>query len=567
MATKWNGAERQLETKARGRAVLADPRLNRGTAFTQEERRELGLVGLIPPQVLTQDQQAARAYQQYEAQPTDLAKNVYLTALHDRNQVLFHRLLSDHLAEMLPVVYTPTVGTAIERYSYEYRRPAGVYLSVDAPEDIEGALKATGLGPDDLDLIVATDGEAILGIGDWGVGGIDIAVGKLAVYTAAAGIHPNRTLAVMLDVGTDRKELLEDPLYLGNRHERVDRATYDAFIDAYVTAATKLFPGAMLHWEDFGPANARRILDRYREKVLTFNDDVQGTGAVNLAAVLAGVRAGGVPLRDHRIVVFGAGTAGIGIADQLHDALVTEGLSSQQAASRIWAVDRHGLLTQGQDGMRDFQIRYARHSAEVADWQRDDAVGGIPLAEVVRQVRPTILIGTSGQGGAFTEEIVRTMAAHTRRPIILPMSNPTRLAEAVPGDLLAWTDGRALIATGSPFAAVEHEGVTYRIGQANNALVFPGLGLGVIVAGADRVTDRMLVAAAHAVARRTDATAPGAPILPLIDELHETSVAVAVAVARAAAHDGVARETVDDTIEERVRAAMWQPVYPPVKAV
>ncbi|MGI5516413.1 NAD-dependent malic enzyme [Streptomyces sp. CA-106131] len=567
MATKWNSAERQLETKARGRAVLADPRLNRGTAFTQEERRELGLVGLIPPQVLTQDQQAVRAYQQYEAQPTDLAKNVYLTALHDRNQVLFHRLLSDHLAEMLPVVYTPTVGTAIERYSYEYRRPAGVYLSVDAPEDIEGALKATGLGPDDLDLIVATDGEAILGIGDWGVGGIDIAVGKLAVYTAAAGIHPNRTLAVMLDVGTDRKELLEDPLYLGNRHERVDRATYDAFIDAYVTAATKLFPGAMLHWEDFGPANARRILDRYREKVLTFNDDVQGTGAVNLAAVLAGVRAGGVPLSDHRIVVFGAGTAGIGIADQLHDALVAEGLSSQQAASRIWAVDRHGLLTQGQDGMRDFQIRYARHSAEVADWQRDNAVGGIPLAEVVRQVRPTILIGTSGQGGAFTEEIVRTMAAHTRRPIILPMSNPTRLAEAVPGDLLAWTDGRALIATGSPFAAVEHEGVTYRIGQANNALVFPGLGLGVIVAGADRVTDRMLVAAAHAVARRTDATAPGAPILPLIDELHETSVAVAVAVARAAAHDDVARETVDDTIEERVRAAMWQPVYPPVKAV
>jgi malate dehydrogenase (oxaloacetate-decarboxylating) len=468
---------------------------------------------------------------------------------------------------MLPVVYTPTVGTAIERYSYEYRRPAGVYLSVDAPEDIEGALKATGLGPDDLDLIVATDGEAILGIGDWGVGGIDIAVGKLAVYTAAAGIHPNRTLAVMLDVGTDRKELLEDPLYLGNRHERVDRATYDAFIDAYVTAATKLFPGAMLHWEDFGPANARRILDRYREKVLTFNDDVQGTGAVNLAAVLAGVRAGGVPLSDHRIVVFGAGTAGIGIADQLHDALVAEGLSSQQAASRVWAVDRHGLLTQGQDGMRDFQIRYARHSAEVADWQRDDAVGGIPLAEVVRQVRPTILIGTSGQGGAFTEEIVRTMAAHTRRPIILPMSNPTRLAEAVPGDLLAWTDGRALIATGSPFAAVEHQGVTYRIGQANNALVFPGLGLGVIVAGADRVTDRMLVAAAHAVARRTDATAPGAPILPLIDELHETSVAVAVAVARAAAHDGVAHETVDDTIEERVRAAMWQPVYPPVKAV
>ncbi|GAA3829741.1 NAD-dependent malic enzyme [Streptomyces chiangmaiensis] len=567
MKSKWNSTKGRLETRARGRAVLTDPSLNRGTAFTPEERRELDLVGLVPPQVLTQDQQAARAYLQYRAQPTDLAKNVFLTALHDRNEVLFHRLLGDHLAEMLPIVYTPTVGTAIERYSYEYRRPAGVYLSVDTPEDIERSLRATGLGPDDVDLIVATDGEAILGIGDWGVGGIDIAVGKLAVYTAAAGIDPKRTLAVMLDVGTNREELLEDPLYLGNRHERVDQAAYDAFIDAYVTAATKLFPGALLHWEDFGPANARRILDRYRETVFTFNDDIQGTGAVNLAALLAGVKASGVPLSDHRIVVFGAGTAGIGIADQLRDALIAGGLSTQQATARIWSVDRYGLLTQGQDGMRDFQIRYARRTDEVAGWQRDEHLGGIPLAEVVKQVRPTVLIGTSGQGGAFTEDIVRTMAMYAERPIILPMSNPTRLAEAVPGDLLAWTEGRALIATGSPFDPVERDGVTYRIGQANNALVFPGLGLGAIVAGADRVTDRMLAAAADAVARQTDATAPGAPILPLIDALHETSVAVAVAVARAAAADGVAHRTVDDTVEQRVRAAVWQPVYPPIKAV
>ncbi|MFG2886224.1 NAD-dependent malic enzyme [Streptomyces sp. NPDC048297] len=567
MTTRWNEAEGRIETTARGRAVLSQPRLNRGTAFTHEERQALGLVGLVPPAVLPLEQQAQRAYEQYAAQPTDLAKNVNLMALHDRNQVLFYRLLGDHLDEMLPIVYTPTVGTAIERYSYEYRRPAGVYLSVDSPEEIEGALKASGLGPDDVDLIVATDGEAILGIGDWGVGGIDIAVGKLAVYTAAAGVDPNRTLAVMLDVGTNREELLTDPLYLGNRHPRVDVETYDAFIDAYVTTARRLFPNALLHWEDFGASNARRILDRYRDEEFTFNDDVQGTGAVNLAAVLSGVRASGVPLRDHRVVIFGAGTAGIGIADQLRDAMVADGLSPEEATARIHAVDRYGLLTEGQEGLRDVQVRYARPAAEVAGWRRDEKVGGIPLAEVVARVRPTVLIGTSGQGGAFTEDIVRTMAGAVERPIVLPMSNPTRLAEAVPADVLAWTDGRALIATGSPFKPVAYEGVEYRIGQANNALIFPGLGLGAIVAHADRVTDHMLSAAAHAVADRTDACAPGAPILPLTDELRETSAAVAVAVARAAADDGVARASVDDSIEDRVRAAMWQPVYRPVAAI
>ncbi|MFI5673164.1 NAD-dependent malic enzyme [Streptomyces cellulosae] len=567
MGSQSRSVDGLIRTTARGHAVLSNPRLNRGTAFTRQERHELGLVGLVPPQVLTQDQQAARAYTQFRSQPDDLAKNVYLTALRDRNEVLFHRLLGDHLAEMLPIVYTPTVGTAIERYSYEYRRPRGVYLSVDAPEDIERSLRASGLGADDVDLIVATDGEAILGIGDWGVGGIDIAVGKLAVYTAAAGVDPARTLAVMLDVGTNRQELLDDPLYLGNRHPRVDRESYDAFLDAYVAAATELFPDALLHWEDFGPANARRILDRYREKVFTFNDDIQGTGAVNLAAVLSGVRATGVPLRDHRVVIFGAGTAGIGIADQLRDAMIADGLTPQQATEAIWAVDRHGLLTEGQPDLRDFQTRYVRRGADVAGWRRDDSLGGIPLAEVVDRVRPSVLIGASGQGGAFTEDIVRSMAAHTDSPIVLPLSNPTRLAEAVPADLLRWTDGRALIATGSPFEPVEVAGVTHHIGQANNALVFPGLGLGAAVVRAERVTDGMLVASARAVAEQTDATAPGAPVLPLIDRLRETSVAVAVAVARAAVEDGVARETVGDAIEERVRAAMWRPEYPPIAAV
>ncbi|MEU9475589.1 NAD-dependent malic enzyme [Streptomyces sp. NPDC048191] len=563
---------RPLKITARGRAVLADPRLNRGTAFTEAERRALDLVGLVPPRVLTQDEQVERAYAQYRAQPGDLAKNVNLTALHDRNETLFYRLVGDHLEEMLPVVYTPTVGTAIRRYSNEYRRPRGIYLSVDAPDDIERSLRASGRGADDVDLIVATDGEGILGIGDWGVGGIDIAVGKLAVYTAAAGIDPRRTLPVMLDVGTNREELLDNPLYLGNRHPRADRETYDAFIDAYVGTASRLFPNALLHWEDFGPANARRILDRYRDQVCTFNDDIQGTGAVNLAAVLSGVRAAGVPLPEHRIVVFGAGTAGAGVADQLRDALVAEGLTAEQATARFWCVDRYGLLTADQgDKLRDFQRPYARRADEVADWRRDESLPGIPLAEVVRRVRPTILIGTSGQAGAFTERIVRDMAGHTGRPIILPMSNPTDLAEATPADLLDWTDGKALVATGSPFPPVERDGTTYEIGQANNALVFPGLGLGAIVARASRVTDRMLRAAADAVAHRTGgggpaAARPNAPVLPPIRDLRGTSEAVAVAVVRAAVEEGVARAVPDD-VEAAVRAARWEPVYPPVEAV
>ncbi|MDN3265082.1 NAD-dependent malic enzyme [Streptomyces sp. CSDS2] len=559
-----------MKVTARGRAVLGDPRINRGTAFTEAERRALDLVGLVPPGVLTQDQQAERAYGQFRQQPDDLAKSVNLTALHDRNEVLFYRLVGDHLEEMLPIVYTPTVGTAIRRYSTEYRRPHGIYLSVDAPGDIERSLRASGLGAGDVDLIVATDGEGILGIGDWGVGGIDIAVGKLAVYTAAAGIDPRRTLPVMLDVGTNRRELLDNPLYLGNRHPRVDRDTYDAFIDAYVTTATRLFPGALLHWEDFGTANARRILDRYRDRVRTFNDDIQGTGAVNLAAVLSGVRAAGVPLPEHRIVVFGAGTAGTGVADQLRDALIAEGLSETEALARFWCVDRYGLLTDDLgDRLGDAQRPYARPAAETDGWHRDENLRGDPLAEVVRRVRPTILIGTSGQGGAFCEEIVREMARHARRPIILPMSNPTDLAEATPADLLDWTDGRALVATGSPFPPVRRDGTTYEIGQANNALVFPGLGLGTIVARASRVTDRMLRAAADAVARRTadaEVSRLDAPLLPPIRELRATSEAVAVAVARAAIDEGVARAALDD-VGAAVRAARWEPVYPPLEAV
>jgi malate dehydrogenase (oxaloacetate-decarboxylating) len=463
---------------------------------------------------------------------------------------------------MLPLVYTPTIGQAIERYSHEYQRPRGIYLTVDQPELVERSLAASDLSADEVDLVVATDGEAILGIGDWGVGGMEISVGKLAVYTAAGGLDPDRVLPVVLDVGTNRQSLLEDSLYLGEPHPRVAEDLYDRFIDTYVTAATKLFPNAMLHWEDFGPANARRILARYRDRILTFNDDVQGTGAVNLAAVLAALRVTGQTLADQRIVIFGAGTAGIGIADQLTDAMVG-GLSRPEATRRLWCVDRQGLLTDEMDHLRNFQAPYARPASEVATWQRDDALGGIDLAEVVRRVGPTILIGTSARPGAFSEPIMTEMARHVERPLILPMSNPTSLSEATPADLIKWTHGRALVATGSPFEPVVHDGTTYQIAQANNALVFPGLGLGAIVSRASRMTDHMLFAAAGALAHSAEPMSPGAPILPPIDDLRAISATVAAAVARAAVEGGVASSMMGN-LDSAVRHAMWEPVYRPV---
>ena len=562
MRTVWRDEDGTWRTVLRGRQVLADPRINKGTAFSDRERYDLGLTGLIPAAHFTLDDQVARVYAQYQSQPDDLARNVTLNALHDRNEVLFYRLLTDHLSEMLPIVYTPTVAQAIVQYSHEYRRPRGIYLSVDHPELIEASLNAFDLGPDDVDLVVATDAGAILGIGDWGVGGINIAIGKLAVYTAAGGIDPARTIPVMLDVGTDRQSLLDDPLYIGNRHPRVPPAEYDAFLEEFVREVGKLFPLALLHWEDLGVANARRLLERYRDERLTFNDDIQGTGAVNLSAVLAATKASGVPLAGHRIVIFGVGTAGAGIADQLTAAMVAEGIPEAEATRRFWAVDRQGLLTQDMTGLSDTQRRYARDPAEVAAWRRDDR---IDLAEVVARVHPTVLIGTSTRTGAFTEAIIRDMAAHTERPVILPMSNPTALSEAVPADLIRWTDGRALVAAGSPFGAVDYGGIRYETGQANNALVFPGLGLGVIAARARRVTDGMLLAAARAVADMVDISTPGAPLLPRIADLRETSVTVAAAVARAAEAEGVASAALDDDLTGQVRSLMWEPRYHPVR--
>ena len=566
MKSVWRDGNGAWRTTLRGRPILADPRINKGTAFSEAERDALGITGLIPPARMTLAEQAARILTQYHRQSTDLGKNVLLTELRDRNQVLYYHVLTQHLREMLPIVYTPTVGQAIQQFSQEYRRPRGVYLSVHHPEVIERSLLAPGLEGGEVDLIVATDAGAILGIGDWGVGGMHIALGKLAVYTAAGGIDPERTLPVMLDVGTNRQSLLDDPLYLGNRHPRVPTIEYDRFVDAFAATAARLFPQALLHWEDVGVENARRLLERYQDRQLTFNDDIQGTGSVNLAAVLAGIRATGSTLTSQRVLVYGAGTAGTGIADQLRSEMIRCGATDLQALARFWAVDRHGLITVGQPGLSPAQQRYARDPAETAGWAVDPALGGVGLAEAVRRVHPTILIGTSTQPGAFTEEIVRDMAAHVDRPMFFPMSNPTALAEAVPTDLIRWTEGRALVAAGSPFGAVTYNKITYVIAQANNALIFPGLGLGVIAARATRVTGSMLAAAARAVSELVDTSVPGAPLLPQVEELRETSVAVAAAVATAARDDGVATAKLADDLPGQLRSMMWQPEYRPVLA-
>ncbi|WP_034274959.1 oxaloacetate-decarboxylating malate dehydrogenase [Actinospica robiniae] len=540
-------------------AVLEDPFVNRGVAFTEAERGQLGLTGRLPSGVLTLEEQAKLAYRQYQAQGSNLAKNVYMEQLHDRNEVLYYKVLGDHLAEMMPIVYDPTVGEAIEQFSREYRRPGGLFLSIDRPDDIEQAFGTLELGPDDVDLIVCSDAEEILGIGDWGVGGVEIAVGKLAVYTAAAGIDPRRVIAVSLDVGTDNETLLNDPLYLGNRHARVRGKDYDAFIEKYLRSTSAAFPKALLHFEDFGPGNARRILTTYGDRYRIFNDDLQGTGAITLAALFSAVKASGVRMRDQRLVVFGAGTAGVGIADQIRDAMVRDGATPEQAASQVWLIDKQGLLTSDMKDLRDFQRPYARKPDEVRGWK--GAGEKIELLEAVRKVKPTVLLGTSTVHGAFDRNVVETMSAGVERPVIFPISNPTSQIEAMPADVIAWSLGKALVAVGIPVEPVEYDGVTYRIGQANNALVYPGLGLGTIVSGASRVTAAMLLAASEAVAGQVNMSKPGAPLVPPVENLRASSATVAVAVAEAAVADGVATVASDDWVQS-VHDAMWQPVYP-----
>jgi malate dehydrogenase (oxaloacetate-decarboxylating) len=573
------------QTKKRGMAVLTTPLLNKGSAFTEEEREALGLDGLLPPVISTLESQVTSAYAQYQRLPDALGKNIYLTALHDRNEVLFFRLLSEHLREMIPIVNDRTVGLAMEQYHHECRRPRGVYLSVNEPDGIEAAFGNLGAGPGDIDLVLATDAEQIFGIGDWGVGGIEIAIGKLAIYTAAGGIDPARVIPVMIDVGTDRESLRRDPMYPGNRHARIRGERYDAFIDAYLKTSARLFPHALLQLEDFALGNARRILDKYRSQFCVFSDDLQGTGAVTLAAAVSAMRVCGTPLRNQRVVIFGAGTAGIGIADLIRDVMVSEGLSVEAARRRFWCVDVNGLLTDDMGGeLRDYHKTYARPAAEARSWRRDrtdgkratrdgvdgkitprDDWGAVGLAEVVHQVRPTMLIGTSGSAGAFTEAIIREMAWHTDRPIIFPLSSPASLAEATPADLIAWTEGRALIAAGGSFTPVTHKGITHVIGQLNNAMLYPGVGLGAIVSRAKCVSVGMLVAAANALSSLVAVRLAGATLLPHIEDLRSVTVTVAVAVADAAVQEGLAGVRLVDIVQQ-VEDAMWQPEYRRIQA-
>jgi malate dehydrogenase (oxaloacetate-decarboxylating) len=555
------GAE-TLEVEPTGYTLLDTPLLNKGSAFTEEERREFGLTGLLPPHPSTIAEQLARVYENYRAKDSDIERYIFLVSLQDRNETLFYRLLEEHINEMMPVIYTPTVGAGCQRYSHVFRRPRGLYISYPYRAEIGRVLEnAPTRG---VEVIVVTDGERILGLGDLGVGGMGIPVGKLSLYTLCAGIHPSTTLPILLDAGTDNRELLNDPLYLGWRHERVRGREYDEFVEAFVAAVMEKFPDVLLQWEDFSKGNATRLLERYRERLCTFNDDIQGTGAVTLAGLLAAMRVRGERLRDQRVAFLGAGSSATGISDQIVAAMVEEGASAQEARASVWLVDSGGLVHDRRAGLETFKQKYAQPLERTGGWELTD-MGRFTLLDVVRNVRPTILVGTSAQPGAFGEQLVREMARHTDRPVIFPLSNPTAKSEAVPADLIAWTDGRALVATGSPFAPVEFGGRTYRIGQCNNSFIFPGVGLGVVASGARRVTNEMFVSAARVLAEFSPATngEPGAPLYPSLEGVREVSRRVALAVAAEAQRAGLAEETTAEELSRRVAAKMWTPRYVP----
>ncbi len=540
--------------------LLHDPFLNKGTAFSQVERDEYGLNGLLPAAVQTLDQQVAQAYAQYLGKGDALEKRLFLMQLFNVNHVLFYKLFSQHISEFMPVVYDPTIADTIENYSALFVEPQNAtYLSIDAQDDIASALANAANGRD-IRLLVVTDAEGILGIGDWGTQGVDIAVGKLMVYTAAAGIDPSQVLPVVLDAGTNNQALLDDDLYLGLRKHRASGKPYRAFVDKFVEAATTQFPHLYLHFEDFGRDNAAEILDQYKDKITTFNDDIQGTGIIVLAGLLGALNISKQRLADQVYMSFGAGTAGAGIVSRIYDEFVAQGMSPAEAKKHFYLVDKQGLLFADDPTLTPAQRPFARSRSEFAN---ADALTTLEAA--VHAVHPTVLVGTSTQPGAFTEPIIRDMAAHTERPVIFPISNPTKLMEASAADLIRWTDGRALVATGVPSAPVTLDGVTYEIGQANNALIYPGLGLGTIAVASSRLSDGMISAAAHSLGGQLDATVPGAAVLPPVNKLDVFSKTVAVAVAEAAVAEGLAEPVAD--VAATVAASQWHPEYQPLTGV
>jgi malate dehydrogenase (oxaloacetate-decarboxylating) len=543
-----------------GPSLLETPLLNKGSAFSGRERLNFNLIGLLPPRYENIEEQVKRAYMQYKSFDEAINKHIYLRAVQDNNETLFYRLLNEHLVEMLPIIYTPTVGAACEHFSDIYRSARGIIASYEERQFMDEILHS--VTKDRIKVIVVTDGERVLGLGDQGVGGMGIAIGKLSIYTACGGISPAYTLPVALDVGTNNKTLLDDPYYIGMRHPRINKAEYDAFVDDFVNAAQKRWPGVLIQFEDFAQPNAMPILQRHREHVCCFNDDIQGTAAVTLGALLSACRKKGEALNEQKIVFVGSGSAGCGIAELIITAMVIEGLTDAQARARVFMVDRAGLLTQGTADLLDFQKRLAQPSSAVKEWKLTSGSGYANLMDVINNTQPSILIGVSGQPGLFTEEVIRQMLAGCSRPVILPLSNPSQHVEAHPQDVVTWTDGKAIVATGSPFEQIEHNGENFEISQCNNSYIFPGLGLGVISCKAKLVSDEMLMVASTTLAELS----PGqedqsSAVLPPLTTLPQISRKIAFTVAKTAIAQDLARDMTDDELLASIERNFWSPVY------
>ncbi len=547
-------SKRPLYIPYAGPSLLEMPLLNKGSAFTREERLEFNLVGLLPQNVETIEEQAERAYRQYQQCHSDLERHIHLRAIQDDNETLYYHMVMEHLEEMLPIIYTPTVGQACEEFSNIYRSHRGLFISYPDRERMDDILRSAT--KDKVKVIVVTDGERILGLGDQGIGGMGIPIGKLALYTACGGISPAYTLPIMLDVGTNNQALLDDPMYMGWRHPRISQEEYDAFLEEFIAAVKRRWPNVLLQFEDFAQANAVPLLERYRDQLCCFNDDVQGTAAVAVGTLMAACQARDETIADQRVVFVGAGSAGCGIAEQVVIAMQAEGLSEKEARRRVFMVDREGLVTSDQEWLRDFQRRLAHDPALVEGWQDQS------LLEVARHIKPTVLIGVSGQPGLFSEEVIRAMHAGCELPVIMPLSNPTSRVEAVPADVIEWTNGQALVATGSPFPPVEYEGKIYPIAQCNNAYIFPGIGLGVVASGAKRITDTMLMTASRALAREAPLVKAGkGALLPPLSQIRELSKAIAFEVAAQAQQEGMALRTDGIKLRQAIERSSWTPEY------
>lgn len=556
--TSGNPNKHSLYIPYAGYTLLELPLLNKGSAFTQEERSNFNLHGLLPHIIETIEEQSQRSYQQFCAFNDDINKHIYLRNIQDTNETLFYHLIENHLEEMMPVIYTPTVGEACQRFSDIYRRHRGIFISYPDRDFIEDILQ--NVNKNNVKVIVITDGERILGLGDQGIGGMGIPIGKLSLYTACGGISPAYTLPITIDVGTNNQQLLNDPIYMGWRQPRISGDEYYDFVDKVITAIKRRWPKALIQFEDFAQKNAMPLLEKYRDKICCFNDDIQGTAAVSVGSLLAASKAAGKQLKDQVVTFLGAGSAGCGIAEQIILQMVAEGLTDAEARARVFMVDRFGLITENQPNLLDFQRKLAQKAEVVEQWANIDEV--ISLMDVVQNAKPTVLIGVSGQPGLFTEQIIKTMAQHYERPIVMPLSNPTSRVEAVPADIVQWTEGRALIATGSPFAPVNYQGKLYHIAQCNNSYIFPGIGLGVVASGATRITENMLVASSRALADCSPLLQdPQADLLPSLGEIQSVSKVIAFDVAKAAIQDGVAVMINDELLKQKIEESFWHPEY------